>query len=325
MFFKNQKHPGSNINTNYVLRKINVIMNRKVKNTLLLVSCFVLPYQAVKAQQLLEKTSLRFYEHHSSTKTDAPFGEGANGDQSAYDFVGHKYLTSFDMGTYTAYGINSKIPESIDMVEHNGPYGNGGGIGFTSSESTIWAQTGPPYIRGNDQTLYMRAPSSFNYETATQMSDIKNAFNESNASKSVMAVSEGAVYLAKLRNAEKYIAIKVTGVKNMTGSEDYDDVYFNFNYKYAGTASGIKETDNLIELVIFPNPATSALQIQLQRPVSQATASIFNTSGQLQDIHYLNNTDRGKIDIQNLPNGIYYIQINDACNNTVSSLKFVKM
>lgn len=300
-------------------------MNRKIRNTLLLFSCFAAHNQAVNAQQLTEKTALRFYEHHSSMKTEAPFGEGANGDQSAYDFVKHQFVNSFDMSTFRAYPLNSSVPASIDMVEHNGPFGNGGGFGVTSSNSTIWAQMGPPYIRGNDQTMFMLAPSSFNYETASQLSDIKNSFDATKASKSIMAVAEGSVYLAKIRNTEQYVAIKVTGVKDWSGGEGNDDVYFNFNYKYAATASGLDETNNTLQPAVFPNPAASALTIQLQKPANQITIRIFNTTGQLQNEYLFNNILQTTINIENLESGIYFVLIQETGKNTVSNIKFVKM
>lgn len=299
-------------------------MNRKIKNTLLLLGGLLLQHQAGFAQQLVEKTNLRLYEHHSSSKTNAAFGDGANGTQSAYNFIDHRYVSSFDMGNNTAYSLSSQVPASIDMVEHNGPYGNGGGFAFTSGESSIWQQSGPPYIRGNAQTLYYRAPSNFNYETITQESEIKNAFVESSARTSVSGLSEGSVYIAKLRNIDKYVAIKITNVKENTQASGNDDVYFDFRYKYAGSASGINEMESTNLVSLFPNPATSLLKISMAKPEKLVSARIYNLNGQLQQETVFNNNAETNIDVQNLPKGVYYIQI-IAADNTFSNCRFVKM
>src|SRR5688500_6474864 len=98
--------------------------------SLLLFAKLYLFRQLATAQQLTEKSNIRIYEHHSSEMTGADFGWSADGTQSGYDFMAHNYISSFDMDAFDMYTAESTVPESIDMVEHNGVFGNGRNFGF---------------------------------------------------------------------------------------------------------------------------------------------------------------------------------------------------
>ncbi len=145
---------------------------------------------AIHAQSLTAVTGLKLFEHHSSSiNNGAPFGSGANGSKSGYDFVTRNYFNSFNPSNFGAYTNGEEA--NIDMVEHNGRFGNNGKFGFTSGVSTIWNGD----IKGNNLTVWMEAPASFNYNTVNNVSQVVAAFNPATATKSIAEVKENQVYL----------------------------------------------------------------------------------------------------------------------------------
>jgi len=193
----------------------------------LLLLFFALGASAAMSQTLKEKTGLRFYEHHSPTPNPDPTPGSQNsvlGLKSAYDFTTHQFIDI--SGTYDG--------NIVDMMATNGQVGNPGIWGFTSGESNIW------YEMGNGTTKYSLAPSGFDYANATAET-IKNAFDASSAEVEVGSITGDALYIAKLRGEEKYIAIRIYNATNVdyeptTG--DLIDQYFDFDYKYVEEGVG---------------------------------------------------------------------------------------
>lgn len=276
------------------------------------------------AQKTTEKKSVRFYEHHSSDLNGGnPFGMGANGSQSGYDFVKHAYYNSFNPsngGKWTATEL-----ANIDMVEHNGPYGGSSSpanpFGFTSATSSIWAGD----IKGNDLTVFAEAPSTFKYEDASDVSYIKKAF-PTTTTKSIAAVVANKVYLAKIRNTDLYVAIKVTNVKNGTSTMkpgvDVASVYFDFDYKYgtyvAGT--GVASIDNNAgTFSITPNPSKGSFEITnvpQNMQMNNATISIIDMTGRTV---YSQAATSTRIN-QTLQSGNYIVILSDGKNTYRSRL-----
>ncbi len=261
------------------------------------------PALAIHAQTLTTVTGIRIYEHHSSSiNNNAPFGSSANGSKSAYDFVNRKYVYSFDSATMSAYTGGQEA--NIDLVEHNGPFGNNGDFGFTSGVSSIWGGD----IKGNGTTYWMMAPPSFNYSTATNASHIFASYNAGGASKNIFSVEANKVYLGRIRGSDLYVAVKVTNVKNATGMNGTQDVYFEFEYKYAKyvPATGIEEAGAAAALTISPNPARDHVVLSNtgQEPVS---AKVTNICGQTLRAAVLEKMQEQTVDLSGMSKGIYFV------------------
>ncbi|HEU4610360.1 MAG TPA: T9SS type A sorting domain-containing protein [Chitinophagaceae bacterium] len=258
---------------------------------------------AAYAQPLTQITGLRLYEHHSSGMNGgAPFGSSANGAQSGYDFVNRVYYNSFDPQTFGAYTGGQEA--NIDMVEHNGPFGNGSQFGFTSGVSTIWGGD----IKGNGTTKWMEAPASFNYDNANNVTAIRSAYDATVAALSISAVAAGKVYLARIRNSELYVAMRVAEVRNAGGTGGVQDVYFAFDYKY-GTytaPTGIDAPELKTGITLFPNPATCLLHLNNKLPEA-VTVTIATAYGrQVRSLLLAGNTVR-TVDIATLNAGYYFV------------------
>ena len=267
---------------------------------------------AAYAQPLSSVTGLKLYEHHSSTiNGGAPFGSSANGSQSGYDFVNRVYYNSFNPQTFGAYAAGEEA--NIDMVEHNGGFGNGGPFGFTAGVSTIWGGD----IKGNGKTKWMEAPASFNYTTANNVTAIKSVYDSTVAALSIATVTANKVYLARIRNSQLYVAMRVTEVKNATGTGGVQDVYFTFEYKYGiyVAPTGIDDPELKAGITLFPNPVRSLLTLssKLNEPVSVTVVTLYGR--QLQSLMLPANTTRS-IDIAALPAGHYFVTCKAAGGNS---------
>lgn len=99
------------------------------------------------------------------------------------------------------------------------------------------------------------------------------------------------------------------------GAESY---YVFDELKLSSSILGTDKIDSKIELEISPNPALNTLNIHSDQAIEEI--KIFNLSGQLQKIIQMNGNHNQKIDIESLPPGQYYLNINNQYSE-----KFIKL
>lgn len=265
-----------------------------MKQIILLLVCIYLADQATYAQPLATITGKRMYEHHSPSIAGI---SGANGSQSGYNFLNHTYVYSFDTNTFGSYTDGTDT--SIDMVEHNGPYGNGGALGFTSGLSSIWQGD----IKGNGITKWIEAPGSFNYMSITSVSEIKDAYNATMATQDINVTENNKVYLGRIRNSGLYVAMRCYNVTNGGGGNDN---YFNFDYKYGIYPTTAAHVEERTVLSIYPNPAMDAINIRNTLMQALQVKIVSATGKEMQSLYVAENAVK-KLDISNLANGLYLI------------------
>jgi len=74
-------------------------------------------------------------------------------------------------------------------------------------------------------------------------------------------------------------------------------------------------------LNIYPNPANEYITLEIKIPITKTTLSILNTNGQELIKQQITNT-QFKIDVSQLPNGVYFVKLMNA--NGIDVSKFVK-
>ena len=278
------------------------------------------------SQPLTTVTGKRIYEHHSSSiNGNHYYGTSANGFQSGYDFVNNTYKNT----------TTSTDHAHMDLVETNGIFGNGNSMfGFTSDVSTLWQGT----IYGNGTTKYYKALSSFDFQNASSVSDLAAAYNASAASVTVTTVQDGAVYIAKVRNSDLYVAMKITKINALTSQQVQDllnqvsiyaDVYFDFDYKYGTLATGITETENQdkVNLKLFPNPAADKMNYTLTLPFNaEVIARVTDMLGR-EIISETRNMPPGEnrftLDVSGYPKGIYILSLSAEKKNYRDQKRFI--
>jgi len=101
--------------------------------------------------------------------------------------------------------------------------------------------------------------------------------------------------------------LKSDGYVNADGFY-FDDLAVNA----IGSASGYKIVPSFNTVSIYPNPANTRLTIESS--LLNANYNIYNTVGQ-QVASGTTNQTKTELDIQNLPEGIYYLKVHDASGN----------
>jgi hypothetical protein len=77
------------------------------------------------------------------------------------------------------------------------------------------------------------------------------------------------------------------------------------------------------ELILYPNPASGSIQLELPKHFTSGNIKVFNSTGKLVSVKFFSETDIVKLSVENLTNGLYVVHI---ITNTGESLKtnFIK-
>ena len=87
-----------------------------------------------------------------------------------------------------------------------------------------------------------------------------------------------------------------------------DQANLTFNISYSNIV-GINE-DKIIEIELFPNPVSSTITLQTNIDLQNAEIKIINVLGETVLSNKISNTNNTTIDVSELNNGLYFIQIN---------------
>lgn len=280
-----------------------------MKKGLALLSLALFAAQALYAQAVTTVTGKRLYEHHSPMKG----GQGnVDGSQSGYDFMNHAYVNSFNPSTF---GPHTDGTDSlIDMVEHNGPYGNGDNFGFTSGVSSIWNGD----IQGNGTTMWAMGSLVFNYNMVNTVQQIAAEYSAANASVSIDSVVEGGTYVGRIRNTNMYVAMRTYNVTNDVN----DNTYFDFDYKYGILTTSVDDLSKANALGMYPNPAGTSLTV-MNTLDEQIAASIVSVTGQQLQQFSLGKNGSKSVNVSELAGGLYMI-VYTTQNGSRHTQRFVK-
>lgn len=132
----------------------------------------------------------------------------ATGNNAAYNIDGLTGVTTSVnpiTGAITVTGTNADLVNMVGIASCSGTFNNG------------WT--------GQNNTTFVKS-NSFVFTNATMTSTV-NAYNGGSALTTVTGVAIGDVYIAKLKNSTTYAVLKVTGVTDAAGNNDYIefDVY----------------------------------------------------------------------------------------------------
>lgn len=197
--------------------------------------------------KLTEIKKARLYEHHSPTP--------GMGQQCFYDLINHKTLS-------VNYFPNQ---EEIDIMVHNGPTMPKNKLGFTSYRSNVWGDL------GNGTTKFMLAPDHLDYDTITPQCLI-DGFDDLKAGLTIENVTEGQLYLTKIRGGKQFALLKINKVvlpeyRNYS-RRMFIDCYVDFEYKYYtinNTNLGLRRWLNGLlskELIIINTPPDHVIYIK---------------------------------------------------------------
>ncbi len=258
-----------------------------MKTKFIKIAFILLCYDHCEAQSLITVLNKKVYEHHSSSITSMPYGYGNVNSLSAYDFVNHSFVSA----SSTAQNPNK------DIVEHNGPYGNGGNFGLTSAVSNI----GGFNYTGNGTTKFQL--STLTFSNVNNVSQIVSAYNSTLATTTINNLQVGQVYISKIRNTNQYVIMLITQVNNLTAAQinmlinnqQFNaDVFFQFDYKYGTLSTNTVPTSSfslsLSTLCVNSSITTSNTSIGSPTPTFSWVANPSNGVGFLPSSTAINPT-----------------------------------
>ncbi len=101
-----------------------------------------------------------------------------------------------------------------------------------------------------------------------------------------------------------------------------DSVYATFIV--TKTAVGVEQvTRTNEELSLYPNPATSEINLVYGGSADVKTVSIYNIIGKLMSVYRVNGNS-ANMSLENMPGGIYFVRLADAQGQIVATRKFTK-
>jgi uncharacterized delta-60 repeat protein len=94
--------------------------------------------------------------------------------------------------------------------------------------------------------------------------------------------------------------------------------YVVLRYNNTGSASALNEYDNAFNFNIYPNPATTTLQLNFAENVSVQNVIVLNSNGQKMK----EQTETSSVDVSELSAGLYFVQV--TTDKGISIQKFIK-
>ncbi|MCB0819605.1 MAG: T9SS type A sorting domain-containing protein [Bacteroidetes bacterium] len=106
--------------------------------------------------------------------------------------------------------------------------------------------------------------------------------------------------------------------------EDFNSGWVQIdNFSISNSTGGFADLNSYNHLQIFPNPASEVVNFKVESNTKIAQFSIFTTSGKIAFEGLITNSDGFKIDIGNLPNGVYVVKVSTDSNQFIS--RFIKI
>jgi len=92
--------------------------------------------------------------------------------------------------------------------------------------------------------------------------------------------------------------------------------------KYATGVTTISRTTD--EVTLYPNPATTEVNVLYSPDVNVKTIAIYNIIGKVVKVYNTLDNSSAKLNIDNIPSGIYFIRMMDGAGHVVATRKFTR-
>lgn len=106
---------------------------------------------------------------------------------------------------------------------------------------------------------------------------------------------------------------------NANAQSQRDSAAFEYNSEYATGINNVAKQDNI---VIYPNPARSEVNIVFDRSADIKSIAIYNLIGKAVTVYKVNGNS-AKLDVESIPSGIYFLRMLDGLGHVITTRKFV--
>lgn len=226
-------------------------------------------------------------------------------DEEAFVNSGDVVLNEFMASNDSLSGIIDMAGENDDWIElHNttGATINLSGI-YLSNDDTDLKKWEIPYgtrIRPDGYLIIWADEDDSQF-------GLHADFKLPKAGGSIILSNEDGSIIDQTSYTEQTTNIPSARIPNGTGPFVMQAATFNFNNE---ETSAVKKTEYALEARVFPNPTTNLINVEIDATTDQFLARIFSANGQ-QVLTKKLNTAKGQLDLSNLSNGIYLLQLND--------------
>lgn len=214
---------------------------------------------------------------------------------------------------------------------------------FTTEADTVWYT-----VNGASANIYNRITNVTNNDFQIDWKSVSTDFPQDWRAESVLGICDNnlcrtnigdtaitngnqvftsASYLA---NAQDDFHIQLTGMDAVSAGTHYitlnlqenGGVYDkNMTFIIAKWATNVPNVSGSDEIVLYPNPARGELNVTYSPKAGIKTAAVYNLIGK-QLVAYKVGKASAKLNIDNIPSGIYFLRLMDENGKVVATRKF---
>jgi hypothetical protein len=116
-------------------------------------------------------------------------------------------------------------------------------------------------------------------------------------------------------NSSAWIRVSATDTANSSSTKTLTFIA----YKFATNVVGVTKSDD--EVVLYPNPARSHVNLIFSASLGVKNIAIYNMIGKMVDVYRVNGNS-AKLELNEVPAGIYFVRLMNAQGQIVATRKF---
>jgi len=99
------------------------------------------------------------------------------------------------------------------------------------------------------------------------------------------------------------------------------NITFLITKGYLGVSTVVKSDD---DVVLYPNPAINEVNLLYNASAGVKNIAVYNLIGRVMNVYRVSANNSAKLDVSNLPSGIYFVRMMNAQGNVVATRKFTR-
>ena len=321
-YFKTVPLPISTVNQSYVYP---LFVADSLNSDSLVEMLINMPTQTTKNRYVILNEDETILFDEELDQIDMSFNEN-----KAFRLVGYKDGETYVYSKNT-FALEHVFPSIVSRIHVDG-YGekylfnnlNNSTIELYNSDFTSW-KTIPinhPNLRLINSYLFTSNKIDLDNELEFIVSVHDSTLNDSE----LMLMDESGTIIHSFIDQDQVSLSEINGLVNELISYENKLLQPSFSiFKITNAPLSNEEVDytNEFELSAFPNPFKNRITLELETETPITSIEIFNSVGTKISVNYISTaTDRYQLDFNHLPDGVYFVNINDSKER--KSMKIIK-
>ncbi len=128
------------------------------------------------------------------------------------------------------------------------------------------------------------------------------------------------IQLSGFNSAPSGTHFMVVNIKDITNTPSYNkDIVFVINKFPTNVPKTTRPDENI---TLYPNPAKNELNVLFNADADVKIISIYNLIGKAVNVYRLTSNNSAKLDIENMPSGVYFLRMIDSKGQVIATRKF---